>query len=138
MKKDCQQLLLEANAVIETIPAATALQELNNQAVVFVDIRDWPELERHGKIPGAIHASRGMLEFIVDPASSFHRPIFASNRRFLLYCAGGVRSAFAAQRLQEMGLEQVAHIAGGINAWKQVGGPVEPVRQWGWLRWIRR
>lgn len=138
MKKGYKQLLTEANAVIETISAAEALQELHNRAVVFVDIRDHPELECHGKIPGAVHVSRGMLEVIVDPESSFHQPIFSANRRFLLYCAGGVRSAFAAQRLQEMGFEQVAHIAGGINAWKRVGGPVEQVKQRKWLAWIRR
>ncbi|MDQ3247853.1 MAG: rhodanese-like domain-containing protein [Chloroflexota bacterium] len=138
MKKGYKQLLTEANAVIETITAAEALQALGQQEVVFVDIRDQPELECHGKIPGAVHASRGMLEVIVDPDSSFHQPVFSANRRFLLYCAGGVRSAFAAQRLQEMGLEHVAHIAGGINAWKQVGGPVEHVKQRERLSWIRR
>lgn len=136
VNKDCKQLLAEANAVIQTISAADAMQHLGKLEVVFVDIRDHPELDREGKIPGAIHVSRGMLEFVVDPASALHQPIFAAERRFLLYCAGGLRSAFAAQRLQEMGLTDVAHIAGGIKAWKQAGGPVEAVKPrkiWSWL-----
>ncbi len=138
VNKGCQQLLAEANAVIETVSAADALKHLGNQDVIFVDIRDQPELDREGKIPGAIHVSRGMLEFIVDPNSASHQPVFASEHRFLVYCAGGLRSALATQRLQEMGLSQVAHIDGGIKAWKKAGGPLEAVKPRKWLGWIRR
>lgn len=138
VNKDCKQLLAEANAVIETVSVADAMQQMGKPEVIFVDIRDHPELEREGKIPEAIHVSRGMLEFIVDPTSALHQPIFACERRFLLYCAGGLRSALAAQRLQEMGLTQVAHISGGIKAWKQAGGPVETVKPRKWLGWLRR
>ena len=127
MKKGFKQLVADANAVVKTVPAAEALKQVNSDEVVFIDIRDLPELERDGKIPGAIHASRGMLEFYVDPESPYHKDVFDSGKQFLLYCASGGRSALAAQRLQEMGLEHVAHVGGGLKAWKEVDGPVQPV-----------
>jgi rhodanese-related sulfurtransferase len=128
MKKGYKQLVAEANAVVETVPAAEAVKRLQTEEVVFVDIRDLPELERDGKIPGAVHASRGMLEFHADPESPYHKDVFASGKTLLLYCASGGRSALAAQRLQEMGLAHVAHVAGGLKAWKEVNGPLEPIK----------
>ncbi len=103
------------------------MKRLQAGDVVFIDIRDLPELEQAGKIPGAIHASRGMLEFFADPESPYHKDVFVSGKKLLLYCASGGRSALAAQRLQEMGLNSVAHVGGGIKAWKDAGGPVQPV-----------
>jgi rhodanese-related sulfurtransferase len=125
MNKGYKQLLAEANAVIHTIPAAEAVQRLHDGGVVFIDLRDTPELQRDGMIPGAIHASRGMLEFYVDPDSPYHKDIFDTDKMKLLYCAGGSRSALAAQRLQEMGLSGVAQVGGGLKAWKDAGGPVQ-------------
>ncbi len=126
LQKGFKQLVAEANAAVDTVPAAEAIQTWVNRAdVIFVDIRDLPELERDGKIPGAIHASRGMLEFHVDPESPYHKEVFMSGKPILLYCASGGRSALAVQRLQEMGLSGVAHIGGGIKAWKEANGPVE-------------
>lgn len=125
LQKGFKQLVAEANAQVETISAEEALNQHGSDDVVFVDIRDLPELERDGKIPGALHVSRGMLEFVVDPESPYHKDIFASGKKLVLYCASGGRSALAAQRLQEMGFEQVAHIAGGIRAWKEATGAVE-------------
>jgi len=127
MKKGFKQLIAEANAVVETVKADDAVKQLQTEDVVFIDIRDLPELERDGKIPGAIHASRGMLEFHADPESPYHKDIFASGKKLVLYCASGGRSALAAQRLQEMGIAQVAHVGGGIKAWKDTNGPVETV-----------
>jgi rhodanese-related sulfurtransferase len=126
MRKGYKQLVAEANAAVETIPVSEAVQQINRDDIVFVDIRDLPELERDGKIPGAVHASRGMLEFHVDPESPYHKDVFSSGKKILLYCASGGRSALAAQRMQEMGLTAVAHVGGGLKAWKEVGGPVEP------------
>jgi rhodanese-related sulfurtransferase len=125
--KGFKQLVAEANATIETIPVGQAQGALSDPNTVFIDIRDLPELERDGKIPGAVHASRGMLEFYADPESPYHREVFASGKRLLLYCASSGRSALAAQRLHEMGLTNVAHIGGGLRAWKEANGPVEPV-----------
>lgn len=125
MNKGYKQLVAEANSSIETIQAAGAIEQLQTEEVVFIDVRDLQELERDGKIPGAVHASRGMLEFYVDPESPYHNNIFASGKKLILYCASGMRSALATQRLQEMGLHRVAHISGGMKAWKEANGPVE-------------
>ena len=88
------------------------------------DIRDIRELWREGAVPGAVHAPRGMLEFWVDPESAYHREVFANGKRFIFFCAGGLRSALAAQSVQRMGMTPVAHIAGGFAAWKEAGGAV--------------
>ena len=125
MKKGFKQLLSEANAAVVTYTPAEAMAFLNHDDVIFVDIRDTPELDQDGKIPSAVHASRGMLEFLVDPESPYHNPIFASGKKFLLYCASGGRSAFAAQRMTEMGLAPVAHMGGGLKGWKAANGPIE-------------
>jgi rhodanese-related sulfurtransferase len=125
MNKGYQQLVAEASSAIETIPAAEAMNQLHAEEVVFIDVRDLPELERDGKIPGAVHASRGSLEFYADPESPAHKVVFASGKKLILYCASGLRSALATQRLQEMGLDRVAHVGGGFTAWIAANGPVE-------------
>ena len=118
-------LLDEANAKVETIPAAEAVPLLGDGSVVFVDLRDPRELEREGRIPGAVHCPRGMLEFWIDPESPYHKSVFAEDKRFVFFCAGGWRSALAAAAAQDMGLKPVAHLGGGMGAWKAAGGPVE-------------
>jgi hypothetical protein len=127
MNKGYKQLVAEANAAIETVSVSEAMQQLQSGDVSFIDIRDLPELERDGKIPGAVHASRGMLEFHADPESPYFKDVFSPDRRLILYCASGGRSALAASRLQEMGFSNVAHMAGGIKAWKDASGSVETV-----------
>jgi hypothetical protein len=122
--KGIKELLAEANAVVRTVPTAEAVAMLDRADVTFVDLRDPRELERDGMIPGAFHATRGMLEFWVDPASPYHKPIFAEDRQFVLYCASGWRSALSAKTLVDMGMTNVAHVEGGFTAWKQAGGPV--------------
>ena len=97
--------------------------------VVMIDIRDPRELEREGMIPGAFHAPRGMLEFWVDPESPYHKEIFASGKNFVFFCAGGLRSALATKTVQDMGLENVAHIEGGFGAWRKAGKPVEAPKE---------
>jgi rhodanese-related sulfurtransferase len=118
-------LLDEANARIETIPAADAVSLLGREDVVFVDLRDPRELEREGRIPGAFHCPRGMLEFWIDPESPYHKPVFAEDKKFVFFCAGGWRSALAAATAQDMGLQPVAHMEGGFTQWMQAGGAVE-------------
>jgi rhodanese-related sulfurtransferase len=125
MKKGYKQLLAEANSVIETLQAVDAMEQLQIEEVIFIDVRDLVEVERDGKIPGAVHASRGMLEFYADPESPYHNEAFASGKKLILYCASGGRSALAALRLQEMGLNRVAHVGGGLKAWREAEGPVE-------------
>lgn len=121
--KGVKQLVEEANAEIETVPLDAAKALLEDDGVVFVDIRDVRELDREGMIPGAMHAPRGMLEFWIDPDSPYHKDIFASGKKFLLYCAGAQRSALAAKAIQDMGLTPVAHLEGGFGGWKEAGGP---------------
>jgi rhodanese-related sulfurtransferase len=123
--KGYKQLLDEANAAVAAIEAPEALQKLGDEGVVFVDLRDPRELAREGKIPGAFHCPRGMLEFWIDPESPYHKPVFAEAKSFLFYCASGWRSALAAKTAQEMGLRPVAHLRGGFTAWKEAAGPVE-------------
>jgi rhodanese-related sulfurtransferase len=114
-----------AEREIETLPVEQAIKLAGRDDVVLVDIRDIRELQREGKVPGAFHCPRGMLEFWIDPQSPYHKPRFAEDKRFVFFCAGGLRSALAAQIAQRMGLKPVAHIQGGFGAWKKAGGPVE-------------
>ncbi|MBL4622041.1 MAG: rhodanese-like domain-containing protein [Immundisolibacteraceae bacterium] len=129
MIKSIKTLVADAQALIETIPAKEAIELAQQDNVELIDIRDIRELQREGKIPGANHSPRGMLEFWVDPESPYHKPLFASGKRFILYCASGWRSALATRTLQEMGLEPICHIEGGFNGWKEAGGDVEKVEK---------
>ena len=121
--KGIKELCAEAEAEIESVTAKEAVELAKDEAVQLVDIRDIRELWREDAVPGAIHAPRGMLEFWVDPESPYHREVFASGQRFIFFCAGGLRSALATQSVQRMGLQPVAHIAGGFAAWKEANGP---------------
>jgi rhodanese-related sulfurtransferase len=114
-----------AEREVETLPVEDAIELHGRDDVVLVDIRDIRELQRDGKVPGAFHCPRGMLEFWIDPQSSYHKTQFAQDKRYVFFCAGGLRSALAAQTAQRMGLKPVAHIRGGFGAWKTAGGPVE-------------
>ena len=113
-----------AELEIDTLPVEEAIKLAGRDDTVLVDIRDIRELQRDGKVPGATHCPRGMLEFWIDPQSPYHKPVFAQDKRFVFFCAGGLRSALAAQTAQHMGLKPVAHIQGGFGAWKKAGGLV--------------
>jgi rhodanese-related sulfurtransferase len=127
MKVSVKQLVDNAMKEIETITVEQAQAALDDEDTVIVDIRDIRELNRVGKIPGAIHAPRGMLEFWVDPDSEYHRDVFSSGKKFALYCAKSHRSALATQALQNMGLEPICHIGGGFEAWTDAEMPTEEV-----------
>jgi rhodanese-related sulfurtransferase len=123
--KGIKQLCAEAEKEIETWTVEQAMENYGKDDVVFVDIRDVRELWRDGAIPGAMHAPRGMLEFWVDPDSPYAREDFQSGKRFVFFCAGGLRSALATKAVQDMGLNPVCHIEGGYGAWKKAGGATE-------------
>lgn len=123
--KGYKALLDEANASIETLTVEQAKALTGSTQVVFVDLRDPRELEREGRMPGAFHCPRGMLEFWIDPASPYAKPVFQEDKKFVFFCAGGWRSALAAKTAQDMGLKPVAHIEGGFGAWKKAGGAVD-------------
>ncbi len=114
-----------AKRQIEEIEVADAIKLAGDSNVVLVDIRDPREQERDGKVPGAFSCTRGMLEFWIDPESPYYKPTFAEDKKFVFFCAGGLRSALAAKTAQDMGLKPVAHVIGGFGAWKKSGGPVE-------------
>jgi rhodanese-related sulfurtransferase len=118
-------MVAAAEREIETLPAADAIRLHGSPDVTFIDLRDIRELDREGRIPGAFHCPRGMLEFWLDPSSKYHKPAFAAENKFVFFCAGGMRSALAAQTAQRMGLKPVAHIGGGFGAWREAGGPIE-------------
>lgn len=118
-------LIDAAEREIDTLAVEDAIALYGRGDVTFIDVRDIRELEREGRLPGAFHCPRGMLEFWIDPQSPYHKPIFGEDKRFVFFCAGGWRSALAAQSAHRMGLEPVAHIKGGFGAWKKAGGPVE-------------
>ena len=115
----------QAEREIETLAIEDAIKLHGRDDVVLVDIRDPRELQRDGKVPGAFHCTRGMLEFWIDPQSPYHKAKFAEDKKFVFFCAGGMRSALAAQTAHRMGLKPVAHVRGGFGAWKKAGGPVE-------------
>ena len=127
MKTGFRQLLDAANAEITALSAAEVRALSERGEITVVDLRDRRELEREGRIPGAFHCPRGMLEFWIDPESPYHKPIFAEPHRFVFYCASGSRSALATKTAQDMGLAPVAHLAGGFTAWREAGGPIEPI-----------
>jgi rhodanese-related sulfurtransferase len=127
--KGIKQLCDEAEAVIETMTVDEVAAVAGNDDVQLVDIRDVRELWREGAIPGAHHAPRGMLEFWVDPESPYHKELFASGKKFIFFCAGGMRSALAARAVHDMGLAPVAHMRGGYGAWREAGQATEAKEQ---------
>jgi len=127
MKIGYKQLIADAEKEIETLDLAAARTLHGSPDVVFVDLRDPRELTREGKIPGAFHAPRGMLEFWVDPESPYHKDVFSSGKKLIFYCQSGWRSALATQTVTRMGLDNVCHIGGGFSSWKSAGAPVETV-----------
>jgi len=104
-----------------------AIKLVGQPGVTFIDIRDPRELWRDGTIPGAINVTRGMLEMWIDPQSPYAKDYFQSGNKFVFFCAGAWRSALATKTAQDMGLAPVAHLEGGLGAWKKAGGPVQKV-----------
>lgn len=118
-------LLAEADAAVEVLEPEVVQELAAHEDTVLIDLRDPRELEREGKMAGAFHCPRGMLEFWIDPESPYAKPIFQQDKKFIFFCAGGWRSALAAKSAQDMGLKPVAHMRGGFGAWKKLGLPVE-------------
>ena len=120
-----KELVAEAKARIETMSVEEVRAARDAGAILMVDIRDIRELERTGRIPGALHAPRGMLEFWIDPESPYHNPALATDAKLVLFCASAWRSALAVDALQRMGVENIAEMAGGFTAWAEAGGDIE-------------
>jgi len=129
IRKGYKALVAEAEAAIETLSVDAAVALHGEPSVAFIDLRDIRELEREGRMPGAVHCPRGMLEFWIDPSSPYHKEVFAQDKKFVFHCASGWRSALATQMAQHMGLKPVAHIESGFSGWKKAGGSVEMPEQ---------
>lgn len=123
--KSVMNMVKEATAAIETISPEEAIKRMNDEDFLLVDIRDPRELEREGRIPGAFHAPRGMLEFWVDPASPYYKEVFGQDKKFVFFCAAAGRSAISVKTLQDMGMENIAQLGGGFAGWRNADGPIE-------------
>jgi len=116
MAKSAGEMVKEANAAIETIGVEEAKALVGKDDVVFVDVRENAEVAK-GKIPGAVHVSRGILEFVADPTSPMHNPALSPDKHLVVYCASGGRSALAGKTLKDMGVKRVTNMLGGYTAW---------------------
>jgi rhodanese-related sulfurtransferase len=119
VKRGFKAMLAEANAVIETVSVPDLAYHLEDGDTLLVDVRDLAERERDGAIPDSVHVSRGLLEFKADPESPIYEPALRPDRRIILYCGSGGRSALAAKTLHDMGYSDVASLAGGYAAWRK-------------------
>ncbi|MEO0387498.1 MAG: rhodanese-like domain-containing protein [Pseudomonadota bacterium] len=125
LTRSAADLVAEARARIREIPAADALGMVDDDSFQIVDLRDPRELAREGRIPGALHCPRGMIEFWVDPGSPYFKPVFGEDKTFVFHCASGWRSALTVATLADMGFQNAAHISDGFKGWVAAGGPVE-------------
>lgn len=122
--KSATDLVKEAKQQIPNLTPDQVTEELSRGNATLIDIRESEELKQNGRIAGSVHAPRGMLEFYADESLPYHKPEFDKNKRIILHCALGGRSALAAATLKQMGYEKVAHMDGGLKAWKDSGKPV--------------
>ncbi|MAO91575.1 MAG: sulfurtransferase [Rhodospirillaceae bacterium] len=124
LKMTSAQMVADAKARIREVDAPEAIEMAQRDDVVIVDLRDPRERERIGYIENAFHCPRGMVEFWVDPDSPYFKPIFGEDKTFIFHCASGWRSAITVATLQDMGMQNVAHITDGFKSWMESGGPI--------------
>ena len=126
MPTNVKDLLAAANAEVPRISPDEARKMVAEQNAVIVDVRDKPELQTSGKIPGSVHIPRGMLEFRADAETPYHDANLSQDRPIILHCASGGRSALSGQTLRNMGYQNVYNL-GGFKDWVEAGGDVEKV-----------
>lgn len=126
MSSSVKDMVAAANAAVPKVSFEEAAALVGRDDVLVVDVRDMPELQSTGKVRGAVHVSRGMLEFRADPDSPYHDKSFSRDKTVLLYCASGGRSALAAKSLQDLGYRDVRNL-GSIKDWIASGGAVDKV-----------
>jgi rhodanese-related sulfurtransferase len=119
-----KQMLEAANAAVPRITPAQAKEMIASGDTLIVDVRDMTEVEKTGKIAGATHASRGLLEFKADPESPFHDKTFNKDKTVIVYCASGGRSALSGKTLKDLGYERVYNV-GAFKDWVESGGPID-------------
>jgi len=125
MAKTAAQMVAEAKSRIDNLSVDEVAAAVAGGNVSLIDLREPEERARQGMIPGAVPISRGMLEFYADPTSAYHRPEFDPGKQIIFHCAGGGRSALAADTLKQMGYDDVAHLEGGFGAWQAAGQKIE-------------
>ncbi len=124
MTTTLQQMMDAANAVVPRITLAEARDLMAQGLATVVDVRDAPEVEQTGKVAGALHVSRGMLEFRADPASPYHDKRLSKDKIVILYCASGGRSALSGKLLKDLGYIRVYNL-GAFKDWAAAGGAVD-------------
>jgi rhodanese-related sulfurtransferase len=124
MAASVREMMEAANAAVPRVTPAQARDMIAKGNTLVVDVRDALEVAQSGKIAGAVHVSRGLLEFRADPELPSHDKNFAKDKTLLVYCASGGRSALAGKLLKDMGYERVYNL-GGFKDWAESGGPVE-------------
>ena len=124
--RPAQEMVDRARSKVPALTPDEARRYVDDPDTVFVDLRDSAEIAANGTIPGAIHMPRGNLEFWIDPASRYFKPVFGQAKAFVFFCAADLRSTLAAATALDMGLERVSHIGGGFQAWRAAGLPVAP------------
>ena len=124
MPRTVKDMLAEANAAVEKIDAARA-RALIAEGALVVDLRDGTEVAASGKVKGAVHVPRGLLEFKADDTAPSHDPAFRKDRPVITYCAAGGRAALAGKTLKDMGYSRVYNM-GGFKDWADAGGETEP------------
>ena len=124
MGKKVQEMLNEANQRVPKIEVNQAMKWINDENTVFVDVRSEASVRDSGKIKGAVHAERGMIEFFADQEHSLSKPELNPDKRIVLYCGAGGQAALAGATLLEMGFENV-HNVGSFQSWKDAGGEVD-------------
>ena len=124
MASSVKQMMEAANAAVPKITPQQAQELMAKGNTLVVDVRDGTEVAQSGKVKGAVHVSRGMLEFRADPDAPTHDKNFARDKTIVLYCGSGGRAALAGKLLKDMGYEQVYNL-GGFKDWAESGGAVE-------------
>ena len=124
MSSSVKQMLEAANAAVPKITPAQAREMIGKGNTLVLDVRDAPEVEKSGKIAGALNVSRGMLEFRADPDSPYHDKHFARDKTIILYCASGGRSALSGKTLKDLGYDKVYNV-GAFKDWVESGGAVD-------------
>ncbi len=128
VKTSVKKLVKSAKKQINNLEVSDAIKMHSNKKNLFVDVRDVREIQKSGRILGAKHVPRGMLEFWIDPESPYHKKIFNDNYHFIFYCASDWRSALATLSANKIGLLNTSHLVGGFNKWLEERGPIEKPR----------
>ena len=119
------EMIAAARLLIDRVSVHEAAELQRLEAAILIDLRDVRELQKLGTVANSFHATRGMLEFWADPDSPYHKPIFGTDKKLILFCASGLRSALAVRTLQEMGMKNVLDMEGGFTEWRMQDLPVD-------------